>query len=165
MQTNPLSLPLQARHVLPFAPHAVLTRPATHVPFAQQPPLHGLPGPQLVVHCWVISSHARLAGQSTWLTQPHCALPPTVTQALPTTLPAHEPHTAPPSAHAVCVLPATHELFEQQPPLHGVLASHAVPHTPALHAPPCGQSADFAQPHTPFAHVGPFGLLVQSAHA
>jgi hypothetical protein len=49
---------VQSRHALPLAPQVIAAPPALQVPPAQQPPLHGDDGEQLLVHACMVVSHA-----------------------------------------------------------------------------------------------------------
>jgi hypothetical protein len=92
--------------------------PATHRPFAQQPPLHGDEALHAVPHVCVELSQAKPAGQSSALTQPHCPLGmhagDGMAQATQLT----------PEPQAAAVLPGRQLPPEQQPELHRWVALH-----------------------------------------
>jgi hypothetical protein len=99
--------------------------------------------------------------------QPHTPLK----QACPARLLEQSMHAAPDGPHAPAVEPAAHTPFEQQAPLHGWLALHAVVHLDVVpsHALPDGQSAAELQPHAPppgtALHKEPMLLPLQAAQA
>jgi hypothetical protein len=70
--------------------------------------------PQLLVHTWLVKSHACPVGQSVAMLQPHTPAMHAVPAALPTQL----VHAIPLTPHAVPPVPAAQVPPLQQPPLH-----------------------------------------------
>jgi hypothetical protein len=145
-------------HWMPPAPHAPSCVPGAHVELTQQPPLHVVLTPsQLLVHWCTLVLHAWLAGHAAEAVHPQ----------VPPKQPCEAPHAeqVPPSLpHADVPAPATQAPAEQQPPLHGAEALHALEHVPPLHASPAGQSLVALQPHAPPGlHTRPAVDVVQSA--
>jgi hypothetical protein len=163
----PFALLVQSTHAPPLLPQlaaAVPTRQLLVPPRSQQPPLHCRPPAHETVH-WPEALHARPAGQSAELVQPHAP----ETHAWPLLLAvqsAHVPIDAPqvvgPGAAQVPAL--------QQLPEHGLPALQVVVHwLEALQALLFGQSVVLVQPHAPppvtVRHWWPTELAAQFEHA
>jgi hypothetical protein len=152
---------LQAVHRPPFEPQAAFEVPATQAPSVappgtrQQPPLQAWLALQVVVHWLVLVSHAKPAGQSLALTQPHSPL----VQASPTVFPVQSSQTplVPQAVSAVPTLQDPLVAAEQQPPLQVWVESQSVTQTlvlesqarPAVVLVAAGQSVVELQPQDP----------------
>jgi hypothetical protein len=146
-QIDPCGLDEQGAHAPPPLPQAAGIVPATHEPAWQQPPLHSCVGLQAVVQVFVPRSQARPAGQSAALLQPQLAARhkwPLVEVVQSTHSPAGAPQ-------ALLPVPAAHNPFEQQAPLHGCTAEQPVVHAWAVlsQAAPELQSPALLQPQEP----------------
>jgi hypothetical protein len=172
MQVKPTAMPAQLTHTPPPLPHIAEVLPGWQLPLLialQQPPLHICDG---TLHCGphacVDMLHAWLGGQS--LTTPQPQLPPfePMMHTAPPEAAVHAEHAPPFEPHAPLALPATHELFEQQPPLHAVCVAppHEAEHLCVLvsHELSTRQSVGWLQPHSPATHAEPSALPVQLAH-
>jgi hypothetical protein len=164
-QAWPLPLFVQSLQ-RPLEPHAEPLVPGWQL-LAQQPTLHVCVAEQAVVHAWVTESHALLLGQSAAVLQPHAPPPLVATHAPPSGLPLHIAHAPPCAPHAPAMVPATHVVPLQQPPLHGWLALQVVTQLFAgEHELPIGQSLVTLQPHCcEPRHTWPALLALQSTHA
>ena len=74
-------------------------------------------------------------------------------------------HIPPATPQVLEVVPTSHVVPLQQPPLHCPGAEQLVVHFPALQALFGGQSVAERQPQVPLMHALPLGLPVQSAQA
>jgi hypothetical protein len=136
----------------PVAPHALSAVPATHVPAAQQPPLHAvaLAPPHDVEQVWAFVSHDCPDGQSAARLHPHV---PVVVHACPALLPEQSAHTVPLPPHWVCVVPGWHvpdDADEQHPVGQACAALHVKTQMPPVQPwAPAPQSLSEVQPHWP----------------
>jgi hypothetical protein len=168
----PLNRVVQLEHTPPPLPQSDCAVPATHVPpveAEQQPPLQGLDASHDALQVLVARLHALPAGQSAAALQPHLLPPvPVGTQAWPLAFARHVPQIGLPSAHSSASVPGSHtrSFRSQHPPLHGLPARQAAPHTPFMHDWPTGQSVETRQPHVPLdrSQIGPRALFEQSEH-
>ncbi len=118
-QARPCVLAAQLLHAPPLLPHAAGAVPATQVPDAQHPPLHGwVAGSHCVVQRSVAMSHADPAGQSATDLQPQNVWSPAVMHCAPPGLEAQLTHagTALVTPQAMFVLPCVQVPALQQPP-------------------------------------------------
>ena len=150
-QACPCVLAPQPLQAPPLLPHWLTAVPATQVPPAQHPPLHGwVAALHWVVQRCVAVSHAVPAGQSPTELQPQNVRSPVVTHSAPLALVAQLTHAgaALVTPHAVPVLPCVHTPALQHPPLHPRLPAHEVVHAceTGSHACPTRQSEAFVQP-------------------
>jgi len=131
-QAVPLALPLQLLQIVPTAPQAACAVPGWQVPLAdaeQQPDWHAVDDEQALMHKLPVHDDAP-AWQSLSMLQPHCPPPATTTQRWPFWLlpqGLQVPPLLPQAATSVPVWQVPPDAAEQQPVLHGVLASHAEP--------------------------------------
>ena len=174
-QAWPFALTEQSTHVVPGAPHALTLLPGRQFcVFEQHPPLHGEFTEQVEVQSMLVQDCD--CGQSMTVPQPQKPPPMVPRQMLPLVpfwRPAGQLAQVPPLLpQAVAPVPITHVppiAAVQQPPLHGLFTSQAVPQTwlVRLHALPGWQSAEVRQAHFAATQALPAGglkLTVQLAH-
>jgi hypothetical protein len=121
----------------------------------------------VVVHAWVVASHACPVGQSLATLQPHAP----ATHAVPDVPFVQSVHAPPGAPHAVGEVPSWHIAPSQHAPSHASPAVHALAHWCALgsQALCAGQSAATLQPHAPpfvvATQVEPMLFPIQGTHA
>jgi hypothetical protein len=108
-----------------------------------------------VVHWWAVGSQALPEGQSLTTPQPHVPPCAPAMHTDPMLLPLQMVHVPPVFPQPPATRPGVHVPPAQQPPLHGCIALHELPHVwvVASQAAPAGQSVAVVQPHTPAMHA------------
>jgi hypothetical protein len=151
----PLALPAQLTQTLPAAPHTCCVVPGMQLPIdaeEQQPDRQVIVDEQVLKHTPAVHAVDVLGQSAGNAAQPHCPPPETTVQTWPFWLLVPSPHRLPllpQTCLAVPVWQVPPVAAVQQPPLHGVLLSHAAPHlcVVGLHAWFAGQSLALMQPH------------------